>query len=53
MKINFIGVNRLRSGSNRVNMALEKVKPGKPVSPPQPSAYLILDVGRLDINKLK
>lgn len=53
MKINFIGVNRLKSGFNRVNMALKKQKPGKPVTPPQPSDYLILDVGRLDVNKLK
>lgn len=30
---------------------IEKKK--KPVSPPEPSDYLKLDIGRLDINKLK
>lgn len=52
MKVNFIGVNRLKSGRSRVNMAIEKPKPGKPVTPPA-AGYLVLDIGRLDINKLK
>lgn len=52
MKVNYIGVNRLKSVSHRINMAIEKTKPVKPVSPPV-LEYMVLDKGKLDINKLK
>jgi hypothetical protein len=52
MKINFIGVNRLKTGGQYINFAIEKSKPGKPVTPPE-EKYLVLDKGKLDVNKLK
>lgn len=52
MKINLIGVNRLKTGGQYINFAIEESKSGKPVTPPE-EKYLILDKGKLDINKLK
>lgn len=52
MKVNLIGVNRLKTGGQYINSAIEKSKPGKPVTPPK-EEYLILDRGKLDVNKLK
>lgn len=52
MKVNFIGVNRLKIGGQYINFAIEKSKPGKPVTPPE-EKYLVLDKGKLDVNKLK
>lgn len=52
MKINFIGVNRLKTGGQYINFAIKKSKPSKPVTPPE-EQYLVLDEGKLDVNKLK
>lgn len=53
MKINSIGVNKLKTTAKYINAAIGQIKPGKPVTPSPEVEYLILDKGKLDVNKLK